>query len=163
MAPVLAILTMALTASRTAVIERQIENQPPVVAGAAHGFAEDIAPFGRESVYPPGGNQFYIVLVEFFDFAQGGSGQQRHEGVHFLFGPIPVLHRERKQRQVLDTYFAAGLHHLTHRLDARLVTERARFVARFGPTAVAVHDNGDMLRYPVGPGLYLILDIFQIR
>src|SRR5207248_9835355 len=54
--------------------------------------------------------------------------------------------------QVFDAPIGARARDATHRLDPLLVTGDAREIALFGPTPVAIHDDGDMPRDISGEG-----------
>ena len=73
--------------------------------------------------------------------------EKLHQGVHFLRGPSPVFGRERIERQVLHAPARRGAQRRPHGFDTRCVTFVTLFAAQLGPAAVAVHDDGDVLRY----------------
>ena len=60
---------------------------------------------------------------------------------------LPVLLREREQREVSTPASTRALDDLAHGLHARAVAERARHVALARPAAVAVHDDRDVARH----------------
>jgi hypothetical protein len=72
---------------------------------------------------------------------------QAHQERHLLGRALPVLGRERKNGEVLDAPVGAGEHRLDERVDPGLVAEHARQEALLRPSAVAVHDDGDVLRH----------------
>src|SRR5262249_28406908 len=59
----------------------------------------------------------------------------------------PVFRAEREDGQDVDPEVAGRAHGAAQRLDAAPVPLGARQAARRGPTAVAVHDDGNMPRY----------------
>ena len=71
--------------------------------------------------------------------------QQKHEGVDLEGGAFPVLRGKGVERQILNAGVEAGLDAALDGFRARLVACDARETALLGPTAVAVHNNGDML------------------
>ena len=71
---------------------------------------------------------------------------QTHQKVDLGLRAPPVLQRKRVQRQRLDLQPGAGLDHLAGGLYAGAVPGHPRQVAPLRPAAVAVHDDGDMLR-----------------
>ena len=72
--------------------------------------------------------------------------QQHHQRVDFGARPLPVLDRERVERQHVDAEPRRGFDDVAHRIDAGAVAFDARQVALRRPAAVAVHDDGDVGR-----------------
>ena len=75
--------------------------------------------------------------------------EQPHQRADFGGRPLPVLDRERVERQDLDAEAGGGLDRVAHGVDAGAMPFDARQVALRGPAAVAVHDDGDVRRQPV--------------
>ena len=59
---------------------------------------------------------------------------------------------EGVEEAVLEDLAQAELDAGAHRLDPGTMAETARTPPALGPAAVAVHDDGDMARQPVGSG-----------
>src|SRR6266567_1764531 len=78
--------------------------------------------------------------------------KQTHQSEDFAFGTLPVFRRERVKGKILDFQIAAAFHAFTNGLGSCFVTFDARETPRFGPAAVAIHDNGDMARNDLGRG-----------
>ena len=76
--------------------------------------------------------------------------QQHHQRADFGGRPLPVLDRERIERQHLEAEPRRGLDHVAHGVDAGAMAFDPRQVALARPAAVAVHDDGDVAREPVG-------------
>src|SRR5579871_4171261 len=91
-----------------------------------------------------------VMLHHLAELALQVAAQQRHEAVDLARRAVPVLAREREQREVLDAQPPARLHHRAHRLLAGTVPVEARKAALLRPAAVAVHDDGDVARQPRG-------------
>src|SRR5690606_30344578 len=72
--------------------------------------------------------------------------EQRHERGDLARRPVPVLLRERIQRQDLDPHLHAPLHRLPHGPHPGRVAPAARQSPRPGPTSVPVHDDGNVMR-----------------
>ena len=70
--------------------------------------------------------------------------QQHHQRVDFGARPLPVLDRERVERQDVDAEPRRGLDDVADRVDAGAVAFDARQVALRRPASVAVHDDGDV-------------------
>ena len=81
--------------------------------------------------------------------------QQGHEEVEFRLGALPVLAAEAVERELADAEPAAFLDGGADAVGAAGVAFDARQAALLRPAAVAVHDDGDVLRQPRGvqPGL----------
>jgi len=80
------------------------------------------------------------------EIAANEPSQQAEQRVDLAFGPAPVFRGEGKQRQELDARFAGSLNRFADSLHALVVADRARKTALLCPTAVAIHDDGNMLR-----------------
>ena len=74
--------------------------------------------------------------------------EQAHQRGDLGVGPLPVLDGERVERQHRDAEPRRGLDRIAHGLDAGAVAFDARQMAGRGPSAVAVHDDGDVARQP---------------
>ena len=72
--------------------------------------------------------------------------EQRHQHADFGLRPLPVLGRERVEREDLDAQPGRGLDDVAHGVDAGAMPFDARQVPARGPAAVAVHDDGDVGR-----------------
>ena len=75
--------------------------------------------------------------------------QQHHQRRDLGDRTLPVLDRERVERQDADAEPGRALDDLAHRLDAGAVPLDPRQVPLRRPAAVAVHDDGEVLRQPV--------------
>src|SRR5438045_7137831 len=71
--------------------------------------------------------------------------QQTHQSEDFASGTLPVLSRERVKCEVFDFQFTAAFHALANRLGACFVALDARQTARLGPTAVAIHNDYNVI------------------
>jgi hypothetical protein len=85
-----------------------------------------------------------VVLEERLELEPQVALQQPHQRHHLELRPLPVLRREGVQRQDVDAEPRRRLDRVAHGLDAGLVAADPRQVARRGPAAVAVHDDGDV-------------------
>ena len=72
--------------------------------------------------------------------------QQHHQRVDFGARPLPVLDRERVERQHADAEPRRRFDDVANRVDAGAVPFDARQVPLRGPASVAVHDDGDVRR-----------------
>jgi len=85
-----------------------------------------------------------VVLEDLAALRDQELAEQAHEGVDLTGGPRPVLLAEGVERQRFDPEPPAHPDNTPHRVAAGLVPGLARFAARLGPAAVAVHDDADV-------------------
>src|SRR5690606_13780247 len=83
-----------------------------------------------------------VILNKFREVAADESPHQPHQIRNLVFRPLPVLRRERIERQTLQTERPEPTHEAAHRLYPFAMTHRAGEEALLGPAAIAVHDNG---------------------
>ena len=83
------------------------------------------------------------------NLGEHGFGEQIHQSHDFFFGALPILGREGIDGEEANARVARRANELAHRRDAGLVTLQAIKRALFRPAAIAVHDDGDMLRHRV--------------
>ena len=86
------------------------------------------------------------MLVGHLDELYHIKTEQLHQCAHFLLGALPVLCGKAVDRQVLYTQPGGIRHDLLQRFTALLMAERPGQTPVLRPAAVAVQDNGDMLR-----------------
>jgi hypothetical protein len=70
--------------------------------------------------------------------------QQTHQRDDFSSGALPVFSGERVKREIFYVQIAATFDAFSNCLGASFVAFYARQSARLRPTAVAVHDDGDV-------------------
>jgi hypothetical protein len=92
------------------------------------------------------GAQTNAVFHHLADFRAQIATQQPHERVDLSPRPLPVLRRERVQRQPLHADLASRLHDLPNGLLALAVTADTSQSAPRSPAPVAIHDDGDVSR-----------------
>jgi hypothetical protein len=76
--------------------------------------------------------------------------EQRHQGVHFHLGALPVFGRKSVERQVGNADFAAGFDGRANGIRPLLVTFDPVQQPLFGPAAIAIHDDGHVPGQPFG-------------
>jgi hypothetical protein len=96
--------------------------------------------------------QPHLLLDEVVQLALEEEIEQAHQAGHFLRGAFPVFRRERVKREVAHAQLAGGVDDGADRLHAPPVTFEPGQPARLRPTAIAVHDDGDVLRSLARPG-----------
>ncbi len=94
-------------------------------------------------------NELYVV------FHQGGSNPDEvfavevHQCVDLVFGAFPVFHTEGVYGEGLDADVDAVLSNGLDGFSALAVAFCARQISFLGPSAVAIHNYGDVSRHPV--------------
>jgi len=78
--------------------------------------------------------------------------EQAHQAGDLLGGAFPVFDREGVEGDVADADGAGGIDDRADCLDAAAVSLQPGKAARLGPAAVAVHDDGNVLRDLAGCG-----------
>ncbi len=86
------------------------------------------------------------VLVQLLELAAQVVAQQPHQVADLVGRPRPVLGREGEQRQDGNAELARAAHDAAHRVGAAAMAGDARQAARLRPPAVAIHDDGDVVR-----------------
>jgi hypothetical protein len=86
------------------------------------------------------------VLHHLVELARQVPPEQLHEAVDLARWPVPVLRREREEREVLDAEPSCRFDDRAHRILADAVAVQARESALLGPASVAVHDDRDVAR-----------------
>ena len=74
--------------------------------------------------------------------------KQAHQKIDFRFGPPPIFQGKRVQGQRRNVQPRAGFDHGARRLHPGAVAGHARQMPPLRPAAIAVHDDGDVLRQP---------------
>ena len=87
-----------------------------------------------------------VVLEQRAELEPDVPLEQHHQRVDFGARPLPVLDRERVEREHVDAEPRRGFDDVAHRVDAGAVAFDARQVALRRPAPVAVHDDGDVRR-----------------
>ena len=84
--------------------------------------------------------------MQFLDLALQRAQEQFHQAADFLAGPVPVLAGEGEQGQCADCVLQAELDAALDRTRAGAMADDPRPVALLRPAAIAIHDDGQMLR-----------------
>ena len=83
-----------------------------------------------------------------------GFHHQFHQAVHFRLRPVPVLLGEGVEGKILHSRLHGGFGAGADALHPFHVPIDAFFAPGFRPAPVAVHDDGDVLRYVVHTIVY---------
>jgi hypothetical protein len=128
-----------------AVREREPQQQPAVRGREPLGFAQDRERSRRQIREASHADEAHVVVHQRRSLVDKEALEQPHQEVDLRARTLPVFDRERVERQALDAHARALGRDLAHRADAFAVAEHAPQAARLRPTAVAVHDDGDVL------------------
>ena len=129
------------------VVERQNQRQPLSFGRFAFGLGEVAADLVRKTAPVADHGDAHSLPLELGRFACDAAAEELHQGVYFGCGTAPVLGREGIECQVLHAPAHGGTQRSAHGLDTRGVTFVTLLAVQPGPPAVAVHDDGDVLRY----------------
>ena len=86
------------------------------------------------------------AVVHAVDFFLQVRHEQAHEAGDLFFRAFPVFGTEGEQAQVVHSHFGADFDDIAHLLGPSSMPKSSRHKAPFGPAAVAIHDDGDVLR-----------------
>ena len=91
-----------------AVAQRHDQRQPVVLRQGGDGFLQVLLHGLRQPVDLADDLQPDVVLVQLRRLALEVVHQVLHQRVHLVLGPVPVLDRERVEREILDPQLAGG-------------------------------------------------------
>src|ERR1700722_3002369 len=92
----------------------------------------------------------HAVLVEVGDLAAQIEPQQEHQLLDLLDRTAPILGRKTEDRQIRNLQSPGGFNDPAHRFHAAAMTGGTEHSPCLRPTAIAVHDDGDMPRPGIG-------------
>jgi len=92
------------------------------------------------------GAELDLVLDELVSLGQEELAEELHQRVDFGSRPLPVLLAEREEGERVNARAPTSTGDATDSLAAFAMTERARQPPPFGPTPIAIHDDGDVPR-----------------
>ena len=95
---------------------------------------------------PSDGVEPDVVVHHLFPFGFEKPVKQHHEGRDLSFGPLPVLSRKCIQGEDRYTHLPAGTNNGSNRFRAFFMPFDPIHEALFGPSSVAIHNNGHMSR-----------------
>jgi len=110
---------------------------------SARDFALDIR---GQLVSSPDRLKANVLPVNFIELQPQIFSQHAHQGIDFVTRPLPVLSRKRIKSQRAETQPGARVNRSADRFDAGTMSGNSRLTAQRCPTAIAVHDDGDVLR-----------------
>jgi hypothetical protein len=137
----------------TAVVGTHGEGNGLVVGGGGFGAGDELLQRLRKARCVAHHFESHTVGIHAVDLFLQIGHEQVHEAGDFFFRAFPVFGAEGKQAEVGDAHFGAAFDDVTHPLGPCRVAQGRRHEALFGPAAVAVHDDGNVLRqWVVGGG-----------
>src|SRR5580693_5559400 len=135
-----------------AVIESHREREPVIAGGQGFGLDDEPDDVTREIVPFADDPDPDAIGVEFSEIVANEPLEEAHQHRHLLRRTAPVLRREAIDRKELHAALDRRTDNPAHGLDAAPMALEARQAARLSPTAVAVHDDGDVGRRPSRTG-----------
>ena len=133
-----------------AIVGAYVQRDKTVVGGLVDGLRDQLLQGAGKAVRVAQHPQAHPVGVHGVDFFFQVSHEQPHEAADFFFGALPVFGAECEKTQFRDADLSTGFDNVPDPLRACRVTQGRGHEAFFGPTAVAVHDDGNVLRQGVG-------------
>ena len=136
------------------VIQRHHESHAGVARRLPHRVGDIAIHRFRQIRRAPDHQQADIVSLDRRQLALQVFAQQTHQKIHFRPRASPVFQRERIQRQAWQMQSRARLDDLARHLHARAMPRHARQMPPFGPAAIAIHDDGHMMRQALAVELF---------
>src|SRR5262245_17918240 len=131
------------------VVQRDVEEHAGALAGPLDRHVQLVLDVGRQFLHAADHAEADIVAQQRVQLRAEVAFEQTHERTDLARRPLPVLDRERVKRQDADTQARSRFDRITHRVDAGAMTFDAWQVTLRSPSAVAVHDDGDVSRKAV--------------
>src|SRR5262249_38495050 len=129
-----------------AVTERQNECKTGIAGSLLDTFVKLLLGAPGQISQPTNGLKTHILLEQFRRFLLQKFFQQMHQRDNFSSGALPVFSGERVKREIFHLYLATTFHTFSNSLGARFVAFNSLQSARLRPTAVAIHDYGNVAR-----------------
>ena len=104
-----------------------------------------------------------IVLLHGGEFALQVFAQKAHQKFHFGLRAAPVFQRKGVQGEARDMQARASLDDDARGLHSGAVAGNARQMAALRPAAVAIHDDGEVLRQALGIEFLEKFRFFAVR
>ena len=129
-----------------AVAQRHRQVEPVQVGGFLLGRPHPAEGGGRERFRPPDRPKTHALLDQFVPLGRQVMFQQSHQRVDLSGRAIPVLLREGVNREGVNAEVQAQGDRVPEAVDALTVSGDPRQAPHLGPTAVPVHDDGQVFR-----------------
>jgi hypothetical protein len=113
-----------------------------------------------------------VVIFEAANLFAQELAEQPHQRFDLKAGALPVLRRERVQREIRDAQTRRRFYGCANGFRARAVTGHSRLRAASSPPPIAIHDNGYVRgklvefylpekEFVSGAALYYTFEIFE--
>ena len=132
-----------------AVVQGDVEEHAGVAGGLALGRLQLVADVAGQLLFAADDAKADVVAQQRVQLEAQIALEQRHQRRDFRRRTLPVLDRERVERQDLDAETGRRFDDVADRIDPGAVAFDTRQMALRGPAAVAVHDDGDVPRQTV--------------
>jgi len=99
---------------------------------------------GRNAIAPADDPHAHTIRDAARDFGHEIAPEETHQQANLSRRALPVVGRERIQRQCSDAAVGSGLDDFLHGARAGDVSGGSHLAACHGPAAVAVHDDRDV-------------------
>jgi len=130
--------------SSRAIVDRETEGGTGVGRGQSHELVGGFEHFGGKSVTTADLDETDVLSTNLVGFAIEISGVEVHQGGDLVGRSLPVVERERVERQALDTQVATFFNDGPNNRCAVAMAKDARESAVQGPSTVAIHNDGDV-------------------
>ena len=115
--------------------------------GRLLGFPNASLKFFRKRADVANDTQSDVIAAHPFDLTLQGVEKQLKEKIDFGLRPVPIFAAEREQGENLDALTDTFFNRAADTGDAGTVTDPPRLATGLGPTAIAVHDDGNVNRH----------------
>src|ERR671914_175464 len=136
--------------SASTVVERDVDVEAVVIRGKVLSLLHCFQHRGRQVLPSAQKTEPGPTLVQLGHFLAGRVKEELHERLHFSLWTRPVLGREGIEGQRLHPGASSRLQQRREHRDTGPVAGCARKPTSLCPAPVAVHDDGDVARGPVG-------------
>ena len=142
-----------------AVVDGDIQMKSGIEARAFLGGLECLPLLVREAVLVAQDPDAHVFRVQFVDLGGEKVQDQLHQGVHFLPRPGPVLGGEGVQGEGMDAQIIRVPDDAAKSLCALAVALGHTQAVLLGPSSVAVHDDGHVVRQALEIVCVLLLEV----
>ena len=129
-----------------AVVGTDREGDAGVAGGLRFGPHDEFLQHGGKAAFVTHHLQAHAVGAHVVHLFLQVGHEQAHEAGDFFGGALPVFGAEGEQAQVGHAHFSASLDDVAHLPCPGGMPHGRRHEAVFGPTPVAIHDDGNVLR-----------------
>ena len=128
-----------------AVVEAHVQDKAVVVSRGGLRLGQALTHFGRQTFAAPDKVQLHAIFLELGNLSAQGHREKLHEARDLIGRAVPVFRRESKNGQDGNAPLHARAYAATKRIHPLLVPRQTRQETTFGPAAVAIHDDGNVV------------------